>query len=175
MLSPALYACFADAADQRASDRRVLRLEARVATTAGEGGIQVKNLSRTGLLLEGPTGVAAGSEIQVELPGGTSRRAEVIWADETLFGCRFARPLTRAQLSAALLRADPLAPGAGAAVARTEGDALARLREQWDTEPETQTARPTAPGLPLGKRLWIIAGLASAVWGVPAVLAWLFW
>lgn len=172
MLSHALYACFADAADQRASDRRVLRLEARVATPVGEGGIQVRNLSSTGLLLEGVTGVAAGAEIEVELPGGTRHRAEVIWADETLFGCRFAKALTQAQLSAALLRSAPGAPAA-APEPLTSAQALAKLREHWDEEPETPSVRSTK--LPLGTRLWIIGGLGLTGWAVPAAAAWMFW
>ena len=41
MLSNALTASFADSSEQRVSDRRLLRLDARVATTAGRGGVQV--------------------------------------------------------------------------------------------------------------------------------------
>lgn len=174
MLSHALFASFADNAENRASDRRVLRLEARVATPAGEGGIQVHNLSRSGLLLEGVTGVAAGSEIEVELPGGTSHRAEVVWADDTLFGCRFVQTLTQAQLSAALLRSAPFEPAA-APKPLTPAEALAKLREHWDDEPEPQAARPNVRRLPLGKRLWIIAGLGLTGWAVPAAAAWVIW
>ena len=175
MLSHALHASFADSADQRASDRRVLRLEARVATPDGEDGIQVRNLSSTGLLLEGVTGVVAGAEIEVELPGGTSHRAEVVWADETLFGCRFAKPLSQAQLSAALLRSAPRAPDADPAKPLTPAEALARLREHWDDEPEVEVAFKSQQKLPLGTRLWIIGGLATTGWAVPAAAAWMFW
>ena len=174
MLSHALHASFADSADQRASDRRVLRLEARVATPSGEGGIQVHNLSRSGLLLEGVTGVIAGSEIEVELPGGTSHRAEVVWADETLFGCRFVHPLTQAQLSAALLRSAPLEPSA-APKPLTPAEALAKLREHWDGEPEPEAIQTSNRHLPLGMRLWIIGGLGLTGWAVPAAAAWAFW
>ena len=173
MLSHALHASFADSADQRVSDRRVLRLEARAATPAGEGGIQVHNLSRSGLLLEGITGVAAGTEIEVELPGGTSQRAEVVWADETLFGCRFAKPLTQAQLSAALLRSSPREVEAVPAAPLTPAEALARLREHWDDEPEADVVVNTDRKLPLGTRLWIIGALATTGWAVPAAAAWM--
>jgi hypothetical protein len=176
MLSHALSASFADSAENRASDRRVLRLEARVATPTGEGGIQVHNLSRSGLLLEGVTGVEAGSEIEVELPGGTSHRAEVIWADESLFGCRFTRALTQAQLSAALLRSDPVElvmPKAPTPL--TPAEALAKLREHWHDEPEPEFLPSTDRNLPLGTRLWIIAGLSLTGWAVPAAAAWALW
>lgn len=176
MLSHALHASFADSADQRSSDRRVLRLEARMATPAGEGGIQVHNLSRSGLLLEGSTVVAAGSEIEVELPGGTTHRAEVVWADETLFGCRFAKSLTQAQLSAALLRSAPFGPeGDGSPAPLAQADALAKLREHWDEESATPTASPkTEHPLTLGMRLWIIAGLGLTGWAILAAAVWLF-
>lgn len=174
MLSHALHASFADSADQRVSDRRILRLEARVATPDGDGGgIQVHNLSRSGLLLEGVTGVAAGSEIEVHLPGGTRHRAEIIWADDTLFGCRFAEPLTQAQLSAALLRSAPQVQSAEAPRPLTQAEALAKLREHWDDEEEPVRARD--PKLPLRTRMWVIGGLALTGWAVPAAAAWVLW
>ncbi|MBX9896861.1 MAG: PilZ domain-containing protein [Qipengyuania sp.] len=176
MLSHALHAIFADSADQRASDRRVLRLEARVATETGESGLQVHNLSRTGLLLGGAAGVAAGSEIEVELPGGTSHRAQVVWADEALFGCRFTKALTRAQLGAALLRSAPREPAPDAAPRPlTPAEALARLREHWDEEPEPANVLASERKLPLGTRMWAIAGLGLTGWAVPAVAVWMFW
>lgn len=176
MLSHALHASFADSADQRSSDRRVLRLQARLATPAGEGGIQVHNLSRSGLLLEGSIVVAAGSEIEVELPGGTTHRAEVVWADETLFGCRFAKSLTQAQLSAALLRSAPFGPeGEGALAPLAQADSLAKLREHWDEERETAAVLASEHTLPLRRRLWIIGGLGLTGWAVPAAIAWMFW
>lgn len=173
MLSHALHARFADSAEQRVSDRRVLRLEARVATSEGEGGIQVRNLSRSGMLLEGATGIDAGATIEVELPGGTRHRAEVVWADETLFGCRFDQALTQAQLSAALLRSEPSTPATEAPKPLTQAEALAKLHEYWDDEDEPAYTR--AHKLPPGTRLWLIGGLGLTGWAVPAAAAWMFW
>ncbi len=175
MLSHALHASFADSSDQRASDRRLLRLEARVASDAGEGGIQVHNLSRTGMLVHGASGVGVGSEIEVELPGGTSHRAEVVWADDALLGCRFLAALTQAQLSAALLRAAPSAPAATEPTPLTPAEALAKLREHWDDEPEPEVYSRSDRTLPLGTRIWIIGGLGLTGWAVPAAAAWIFW
>lgn len=174
MLNHALHASFADAPDQRSSDRRVLRLEARIATPAGNGGIEVHNLSRSGLLVEGACDVAAGSRIEVELPGGTSRSAEVVWADDNLFGCRFLAPLTKAQLSAALLRSAPLAPSSRVE-ALTQAEALARLRQHWEIERHEAPVSAAAADLPLGTRMWIIAGLALAAWAVPAAAVLILW
>lgn len=172
MLSHALHASFADNAELRASDRRVLRLEAQVATDVGEGGFQVRNLSRTGLMLDGATDVPVGSEIAVELPGGSVHRAEVVWADESLFGCRFHKQLTQAQLSAALLRSEPSAP-ATSAVPATHDEALSRLREHWaeDTSPEVASERSNE--LSPGVRLRIIGALGVAAWVVTAAIIWM--
>lgn len=169
MLSHALHARFADASEQRANDRRVLRLEAHAATSQGEGGLQIHNLSRTGMLAECASDIPIGTNIEVELPDGARHRAEVVWQDASLFGCRFAKPLSQATLSAALLRATPLAADAVKVVCH---DPLAVLREHWNVE--SDAAQPRANRLPLGTRLWAIIGLGLAGWAVPtAGLAWM--
>jgi hypothetical protein len=173
MLSHALYASFADNAEQRISDRRVLRLEARVATPSGEGGIEVHNLSRTGMLVECGTSVPVGSTIEVELPGGTSHRASVVWADEHLFGCRFDEVLTQGELSAALLRSAPKTQEQISDKAAHD-QAMARLREYWGAEEGRQQDAPANDRLPLGTRLWVMLGLALVGWAVPAAAAWAF-
>ena len=173
MLNHALYASFADPAEQRVSDRRVLRLEARAATPAGDGGIEVHNLSRTGMLVECGGAVSIGSSIEVKLPGGTSHRATVVWSDEQLFGCRFEDRLTQGELSAALLRAASTTSQAPGAIA-SHDQALTRLREAWSEEQETTSPRPEANGkLPISRRLWVILGLGLAGWAVPAAAAYL--
>ncbi len=174
MLSQALYAHFADPAEQRVSDRRVLRLEAQVATSSGEGGIQIHNLSRTGMLVEYAANVAIGTDIEVEMPGGARHGAEVVWRDAELFGCRFSKPLSQATLSAALLRATPAGPPVADTALLVDNGALARLREHWDFEHEIPVSGK--PALPLHTRLWAIIGLGLASWAVPtAIVAWMFW
>ena len=172
MLSHALFASFADSSEHRASDRRVLRLEARVAMPAGESGVEVHNLSRTGLLVESTTKLPVGTDLQIELPGGKCHRAKVVWADEGLFGCRFERALSQATLSAALLRAAPRALEPAEA-ALSQEESMAKLREVWSFEHELPTANDRK--LPVGTRLWVIAGLGFAGWAVPAAAAWVFW
>lgn len=172
MLSHALHASFADPADQRVSNRRVLRLEARVASPAGAGGVEVHNLSRTGMLLECTAGIAAGSAIEVELPGGSLHCAEVVWTDEGLFGCRFDKPLTRAQLSAALLRSESRSQAAAPSRPLSPNEALARLHDHWGSEMDE--ALLGGRKLAVGVRLWTIAALGLAGWAVPAAAAWIF-
>ena len=172
MLSHAFSASFAKTSEQRVSNRRVLRLEAQVAMPAGHGGIEVHNLSRTGMLVETATQVPVGTLIEVKLPCGTAHRAEVVWADEGLFGCRFEQPLSKSTLSAALLRAAPQVPEEKE-TAHSQDSALAMLREHWVFEHETASTGDRK--LPLGKRLWVIGGLALAGWAVPAAAAWMLW
>lgn len=175
MLSQVLHASFADTAEQRASDRRILRLDAYLATPAVSGGIRVHNLSRTGMLVECSVDIAVGSQLEVELAGDSSHPAEVVWADEGLVGCRFARPLTQAQLSAALLRSRP---GGAEGVVRKESTsaqhvALARLQKQLGaTQSEVNQAPVPGAALPLQQRMWWIIGLGTAAWAVPAAVAW---
>lgn len=173
MLTHVLHASFAEVADQRDSDRRVLRLGVRAATPAGEGGIEVHNLSQTGMLVEAPVSMAVGTTFEVELPDGGRHRAEVVWADERLFGCRFAAPLSQATLSAALLRAAAQPADDALPTPLTQEEAFARLREHWDFEDELLPS--TGKAIPLGSRLWIIGGLGLAGWAVPAAAAWVFW
>ena len=173
MLSHALTASFADEAEQRVSDRRVLRLQAQIATPEGGGGIQVHNLSKTGMLVETEGSVVVGESIEVELPGGTSRRAEVVWADDTLFGCHFADPLTTAMLSAALLRAEPNA-AAKPTTSISHNEAMEKLQTYWKHEHPLEQPQGGLK-LPLGKRLWVIGSLGLLGWAVPAAAAYLIW
>lgn len=174
MLSQALHAHFADTAEQRVSDRRVLQLEAPAATPSGAGDIRIHNLSRTGMLIESTAEVTVGTAIEVEMPGGARHAAEVVWRDSELFGCRFAKPLSQATLSAALLRAAPAMPAFADTGLLVDNEALARLREHWEFEHEIAPSGKSE--LPLHTRLWAIIGLGLASWAVPAaIVAWIFW
>lgn len=171
MLNHALTAVFADASEQRYADRRVLRLDARVATPAGEEGVRVHNLSRTGLLVECLSPIDMGAAIEVELPDGKVHRAEIVWADEGLVGCRFEFPLSQASLSAALLRSSPqAADDALHYVTASHAETLQKMRETWATEGQREAA--TDSRLPLGTRMRVIGGLAVVGWAVPAAAAW---
>jgi len=171
MLNHALQASFADTNEQRDADRRVLRLEARVATPKGEGGVRVHNLSRTGMLVESDVDVVIGTQLEVELPGGKRHRAEVVWSDEGLIGCRFERSLSQATLSAALLRSAPQPVAASVDAPNAVEEMRVALREVWEKQEravEEQTAK-----MGLGSRIWIILGLGAAGWAVPATAAWM--
>lgn len=116
--------------------RRMLRLEARGLTAAGDPTtVQVHNISADGLLLESETSLASGERIDIDLPHAGTTAARVIWASGSFFGCQFDAPISTAALSAAQLRsaapgaADASAPQA-AASGQSFGSRLQRLRKE---------------------------------------------
>ena len=86
--------------EQRRTPRRTLRLDVDGGATA-----TVRNLSETGLLIESPDVLAVGDRVSLDLPVAGTAEARVIWARAPFYGCEFARPVSRAVVSAALLRA----------------------------------------------------------------------
>jgi transcriptional regulator with XRE-family HTH domain len=92
----------------RAARRRLL-LEAAGTTAAGEfAEVLVHNISATGVLLESRTPIAHGELIEIDLPEVGPIAAQVVWANETQFGCRFDNPLPAPALTAIALRDQPV-------------------------------------------------------------------
>ena len=86
--------------EQRRTPRRTLRLNVDGGATA-----TVRNLSETGLLIESPDVLEVGDRVSLDLHVAGTAEARVIWARVPFYGCEFARPVSRAVVSAALLRA----------------------------------------------------------------------
>ena len=86
--------------EQRRTPRRTLRLDVYGGATA-----TVRNLSETGLLIESPDALEVGDRVSLDLTVSGLAEARVIWARAPFYGCEFARPVSRAVVSAALLRA----------------------------------------------------------------------
>ena len=86
--------------EQRRTPRRTLRLD-----VDGGASATVRNLSETGLLIESPDALEVGDRVSLDLPVAGPAEARVIWARAPFYGCEFARPVSRAAVSAALLRA----------------------------------------------------------------------
>ena len=86
--------------EQRRTPRRTLRLDVE-----GGASATVRNLSETGLLIESPDTLEVGDRVSLDLPAAGLAEARVIWARGQFYGCEFARPVSRAVVSAALLRA----------------------------------------------------------------------
>jgi transcriptional regulator with XRE-family HTH domain len=91
--------------DARNSERVELLIETEGQFAAGVSAkVWVHNISSTGMLLESDISLDMGQNIQLMLPEAGATDASVVWASEPYYGCRFAKPLGSAALSAAKLR-----------------------------------------------------------------------
>jgi hypothetical protein len=140
---------------RRAAPRRKLHLPAEGITTSGTSNVLILDMSTTGVLLRTAADLSQGETIELNIPEAVGARAVVRWSSGQVFGCKFREPISKAALSAALLRAPPSGPP----VSR---DAFA-----------SQNIPPLADDAGLA---WVI-GLALLSWGVviaaAAPLLWL--
>lgn len=90
--------------EQRRAQRRPMRLRIESANAEAAESATVRNLSETGLLIEAGEDFAVGDAVTLRLPMAGAVEAAVIWARAPFYGCEFARPVSRAVVSAALLR-----------------------------------------------------------------------
>ncbi len=132
--------------DLRGGERRQLRLD--VADAAGDGSTILRNVSRTGVMLEATPPLTIGQRVDIVLPELGTRTLTVLWNNGTLYGCRFDAPIQQAAISAALLRAQPLSPAEALQV------------------PHRQFPLPAAGKYSLRTRAAIILGSAVAGWGI---------
>lgn len=89
----------------RGANRRTLQLDVQASSSADDATIaRVHNLSEKGLLLETIAGLVVGDPIHIDLPHAGPTTAFVVWAEGNFFGCEFKVPVSKATVSAALLR-----------------------------------------------------------------------
>ena len=149
---------------QRGAARRKLRLPAQGAARSAAANVLILDVSTTGLLLETASDLAKGETIEVDIPEAAGTRAVVKWTSGRLFGCEFAKPISPAAVSAALLRAPYDARDNASSTATA--DARHPLGE-----------RALGPRLSPGARLRWIVGLAILSWAIVAAavsIAWRF-
>lgn len=90
--------------EQRRNQRRTMRLSVESANARAAASATVRNLSETGLLIEADDAFAVGDTVTLRLPMTEAVEATVIWTRAPFYGCQFAAPVSRAVVSAALLR-----------------------------------------------------------------------
>lgn len=93
--------------DRRRTSRRTLRLDVAARTATAESAVIIRNLSRTGLLIETGAGFSIGETFLLVLPELGAAPARVVRHDGRLFGCEFLTPVPASAISAALLKAAP--------------------------------------------------------------------
>jgi len=126
--------------DARRSSRRGLRLRVSASVAESSADALIHNLSEEGLLLETATSLQVGDRVDVELPRSRGATAVVMWRRDNLYGCRFAREISRATVSAALLLSPAKVPtlSVGEIIASTETapDNILRIEPVQSSTPE---------------------------------------
>jgi hypothetical protein len=138
--------------DRRTSDRRVLKLRVPGSTASGSGvPVLIHDMSVSGLLIQTEAGIDVGTMLDIQLPEVGRQSATVVWNRDQFFGCEFQSPLSKAGLSAALLKSHAQEDHTGA-----------------------ETFEGAYPGetdkLPRNLRLTIIIALAIASWAAVAAI-----
>lgn len=137
---------------RRAAPRRKLCLGSSL---AGDGqDVVIHDLSATGVLLQTSAKLETFDDLEVDLPEVGPTHAFVVWSSGEYFGCEFARPISRAVISAALLRNPAAVPEPGS---RTD-DQVLELEEEAHS-----------PKLSLSTRMRVILGTSVALW---ALILW---
>jgi len=146
------------AANRRFSPRRALKLQS---VLAAEGEVvTIHDISNTGLLLETKVRLVEGQRLDVDLPEIGFTQAEVVWSSERFFGCRFDTPVSKAAVSAALLR-NPVPSGDPVSEERAWEALGAAL---VSPEPSAATDR-----LSFSNRMRVLMGASLGLW---AAILW---
>lgn len=95
----------AETADRRRTQRRTLRLDVAARSATAESAVIIRDLSRTGLLIETDAAFAVGETFLLVLPELGAAPARVVRNEGRLFGCEFLSPVPASAISAALLKA----------------------------------------------------------------------
>jgi hypothetical protein len=94
--------------DRRSGDRYALRLEA-IGSPSPDDRVLIHNLSPGGMLIETTVKLPIGGKLELSFDESASD-AIIVWNTGSYYGCSFERPISRASLSAALLRSEALSP-----------------------------------------------------------------
>ena len=149
---------FGEAAESRARNRRTLSLQVAARRSGDMAQALVHNLSESGFLVETSAALAIGDAFDVELPEAGVTQAAVVWKRGAFLGCRFERPLSRAAVSASLLRS----PGIFRVPAQPVDPAF-----HPDGDYEDRAEGPVSNGLLFGS---LILGLLMALGLITALL-----
>jgi hypothetical protein len=143
------------------------KLNLGVCASAGPNVVQVliHNISASGMLLESSAVLAQQDGIDVDIPEAGTVQASVVWVSDNLYGCQFVQPLSRAALSAAILRSPRNDADARPAPSPSvDLEALSPLEADTPSDPHAYSTRA---------KLAIIGGLATLAWIPLLVLVWL--
>ncbi len=139
--------------DRRTAIRHKLRLSVREASSSSGTNALVRSLSTNGALIECAANLAVGEMLEVGLPGGSSVKSRIVWCEGKLIGCRFEPPISRAMLSAALLK----------------GVNLTKVADpRWIESAIERPGKREAEIWPRSLRIAAIFGASMSMWAVAA-------
>jgi hypothetical protein len=145
-------------ADRRGAARRTLNLQVHSQYLEADALVLIHNLSRNGLLIETMAPLEPGETIEVQLPEAGTTRARIVRSDGDYHGCRFISPISKAAVSAALLKS-PSASYSNPLPAPQLAMAAALHDDVWSDPHEPEIA-PTERALLYG--FLVLAALAVA-------------
>lgn len=122
------------AASKRTARRARVLLSAKLHTPQGEYEARLRDISRTGALIESPALVKPGATVTFER--GTSRvPATVAWSDGYRIGLAFEQPINEGELLVHINRAKPAAPApvnySRPGIGRTMTGKELRMAQAW--------------------------------------------
>jgi hypothetical protein len=140
-------------AEKRRSPRRALKLErAKVEFGGTHYAAALNDLSPQGALVECSAPLTSGDNIVIDALTDQPLRAKVIWSKGQLFGCEFADVVSKAAISAALLKGAP----------KTARKPHTKLRQDDGVE-QMPAGR--------GARIATVGGLGLLAWAPVAIAA----
>ena len=96
--------------DARGSARYIVHFTTSVTGAPDDARTIVHDLSETGLRLENLNGIDLGETLIVDLPYVGQVEARIVRSDSNINGAEFLTPISKAAVSAALLRSRPIPP-----------------------------------------------------------------
>jgi PilZ domain len=149
-------------ADRRIGSRRKLRLDLSLEQTGDA--VTIHDISATGMLIETRAELAAFDAFEIDFPEAGIAEATVVWNSGSFYGCQFHEGLSKAAVSAALLRSvpAPTSSALSAELAATAGEGDAPHSANEDSLLDEGKAR-------LSVRLRVIVGSAILLW---ALIIW---
>lgn len=91
--------------ERRRTQRRTLRLDVSARSSTDDSTVIIRNLSRTGLMIETDAAFGVGETFLLLLPELGAAPARIVRGEGRSYGCEFLSPVPASAISAALLKA----------------------------------------------------------------------
>ena len=152
---------------RRGSQRRKLSLG--VSLGAGGDPVIIRDFSSHGMLIESAAKLPLFDRIEIDLPEAGKTSAFIVWNSGRYYGCEFTEPLSKASVSAALLRSQPKT---NASPAEQPVFSVVRANEAEAPLTEDSIDAIGEDKAPLSVRLRVILGSAILLWAIIVGAVW---